>query len=138
VEAVRPRQGDPIVKIDVSPGEVVDRITILEIKLERLTDLAQRRRVETEYASICDTHNASLGACEQVAALRAKLKEVNTSLWRIEDLLREHEGRNDFGREFVELARSVYLHNDRRSALKRQINECLGSAVTEEKSYTSY
>jgi hypothetical protein len=124
--------------IDVSPGEVVDRITILEIKLEKLTDPAQRRRVETEYVSICAAHGASLNAREQVAALREKLKDVNTALWRIEDLLREHESRSDFGRDFVELARSVYHHNDRRSALKRQINECLGSTVTEEKSYSSY
>jgi hypothetical protein len=124
------------VKIEVSPGELADRLTILEIKLERIVEPDKRRNVECEYHMLLP-HRAELCGPE-IDGLMAELKEVNAALWRIEGALRECERQDDFGPRFVELARSVYLTNDRRSAIKRRINEQLGSAIMEEKSYPAY
>lgn len=123
-------------KIEISPGELFDRLTILEIKLERITAPDKLARIKSEYDSLCLLLDAV--PTRDVVPLAAELKAVNAALWRIEDDLRDHERRKDFGPAFVELARSVYRNNDRRSTLKRQINEKLGSALIEEKSYTAY
>jgi hypothetical protein len=124
------------VKIDVSPGELLDRLTIFEIKLERIKAPEKRRNLALEYEALLQAR-AGLKD-QQLDALVAELKEVNATLWQIEDELRDHERRSEFGPAFVELARSVYFNNDRRSAIKRRINEQLGSALTEEKTYPSY
>jgi len=123
--------------IDVSTGELFDRITILEIKLARIDDPARLQNVRREY----DATVQALAGCRgdgPVAAMRAELKAVNETLWDIEDRIRAHEHRKDFGTTFIELARAVYVNNDRRAAIKRRINEFLGSRLVEEKSYTQY
>ena len=124
--------------MEVSPGEVVDRLTILEIKIERIADPEKRRNVVCEYEILSRTLAAGTDQSEELEMLRAELKKVNTALWQIEDELRDHERRQDFGPAFVALARSVYRNNDRRAAIKRQISEYLGSGLIEEKSYSPY
>lgn len=125
-------------KVDVSPGELVDKLTILEIKLERFNDAAKRANVAREYEVLRAAYVECCDESPAITAVRTELKAINADLWRIEDALRDHERRSDFGPEFVDLARGVYRNNDRRSALKRRINELLGSALMEEKVYTSY
>jgi hypothetical protein len=120
--------------VPVSWGDLVDRITILQIKRERLTDAAAIANVSRELAALAPWDIALL-ADDSLAPLRAALVAVNQALWDIEDRIREKEASSDFGVEFVELARSVYKQNDRRAAIKRQINLALGSDLIEEKSY---
>jgi hypothetical protein len=132
------RLGVAAVKMEVSPGEMVDRLTILELKIERIADPEKRRHVVREYEIMSRTFAAETDRSEELETLRAELKKVNTALWQIEDEIRDHERRHDFGPEFVALARSVYRNNDRRAAIKRQINEHLGSVLIEEKSYSPY
>jgi hypothetical protein len=124
------------VKIEISSGELFDRLTIIEIKLERIAAPEKQARLKDEYDALCQLR-ATI-ATQEIAPFAIELKEVNVALWRIEDALRDHERRQDFGPAFVELARSVYVNNDRRSALKRQIDLLLGSTLMEEKSYTAY
>jgi hypothetical protein len=126
------------VTVEVSPGELIDKITILEIKREKFTDAAKIRNVETELALLEPKGKALLAEAEDVARLWREVKGVNLELWEIEDRIREHEARQDFGSRFVELARAVYFTNDRRSAIKRAINEVLHSPLMEEKSYAPY
>jgi hypothetical protein len=124
-------------QIDVAPGEVIDRLTILELKLERIADPAKLEPVRTEYQHL----SAALAAAAAIPggeALRSELKAVNAALWQVEDDLRDCERTKNFGPRFVVLARSVYHHNDQRSALKRRINEAAGSALTDVKSYAPY
>jgi hypothetical protein len=119
-------------EVPVSWGELIDKITILEIKAERLTDPAALANVRRELAALAPHAPA---ADARLPALRAALSEVNAALWDIEDRIREKEAVADFGADFVELARAVYRQNDRRAALKRQISLALGSDLIEEKSY---
>lgn len=127
---------DPaLITIPVSIGELIDKITILEIKAERLGG-AGKTNVERELALLNATLAASGLAIDP--ALLGALKAVNLELWRIEDEIREQERRQDFGDAFIALARAVYVTNDRRAALKRQLNERHGSALIEEKSYRPY
>jgi hypothetical protein len=122
----------------ISIGELIDKITILQIKAERIGDPAKRANVVRELGLLEAVRDRAAAPSHALQALSAELKTVNEALWDIEDAIRacEHEG--DFGPRFVELARSVYVTNDRRAALKRQINDQLGSSLTEEKSYTPY
>ena len=126
------------INVPVSPGELIDKITILEIKSERMRDAAQLNNVRTELASllaVCDRHVPS---SHELSDLTRQLKAVNESLWQIEDEIRGCESSRDFGPQFVELARSVYRENDRRAQLKRDINVLLGSQLMEEKAYNRY
>jgi hypothetical protein len=123
--------------VPVSWGELLDKITILQIKQERLDDAARRANVTTELAALTAIANAAL-ADAAVAAPLAALKAVNESLWEIEDRLRGKEADGSFDAAFIELARAVYFTNDRRAALKRDINRLLHSALVEEKSYRPY
>jgi hypothetical protein len=116
---------------------LLDKITILQIKGERIADPEKLRNVRAEL-DLLTAARAALGASPALADLEARLKEVNERLWEVEDALRERERRQDFGPEFVELARSVYRTNDRRAALKRAVNELLHSRLVEEKSYARY
>ena len=127
-----------MIQIEVSPGELIDRLTILEIKLDKIHDAQKRRNVETEHAVVRAAYEAHVPASETLGSLVDALREVNLRLWTIEDNIRSCETRQEFGRAFVSLARSVYLTNDRRSELKRQINALLGSKLREEKSYGPY
>jgi tetratricopeptide (TPR) repeat protein len=126
------------IQIEVSPGELLDRITILEIKSERITDPAKLRNVRTELSELAALRRESLRPSPELDDLAGKLKAVNERLWDIEDDIRDCEREKDFGPRFVELARSVYKENDRRAALKRAINELLHARLIEEKSYTDY
>ena len=116
------------VTVGISPGELLDKISILELKAERISDLAWLSHVLTKLASLKEARQRSIFDHEEVADLTVELKAINDALWRIEDEIREREEAGDFGPRFVELARSVYQTNDRRAAVKRRINERLGSA----------
>jgi Family of unknown function (DUF6165) len=122
----------------ISVGELIDKITILRIKRERIAAAAARANVERELARLVEIRTRSALDTAEVAALEEQLLEVNERLWDVEDELRGLEQGSNFGTRFVELARSVYRLNDRRSMLKRRINEVTGSAIVEEKSYPSY
>jgi hypothetical protein len=124
--------------IEIGPGELIDRITILEIKLENIRDEAKLVNVRREYALSMRALRSEVPKSAALDALTAGLKEVNGKLWRIEDALRALERAESFGREFIGLARSVYRMNDRRAALKREINCLLASSIIEEKSYEAY
>ena len=126
-----------MLSVPVSPGELLDKISILEIKAERIDDRKKLENVRHELNVLCEVRHA-LAPSAALSALTAELKSVNESLWDVEDALRDCERRLKFGPRFVELARSVYRHNDRRSVLKRQINELLGSRLVEEKAYAPY
>ncbi|MEX2617145.1 MAG: DUF6165 family protein [Alphaproteobacteria bacterium] len=125
-------------KVAVSWGELIDKITILEIKRDRLRDPGQLAHVETELAALVAARDGALSAAADIAAETENLRDINTALWEIEDDIRGHERRKDFGPGFIELARSVYITNDRRAAIKRRINDRLGSDIVEEKSYADY
>jgi len=126
------------VTVDIAPGELVDKITILEIKLERITGEAKLQNIRTEWAVLTKARDADLPRSTQLDNLTAELKEINEKLWVIEDDIRDCERQRDFSNEFIRLARAVYLNNDERARLKRRINELLGSPLIEEKSYAAY
>lgn len=121
-------------RVPVSWGELLDKISILEIKRARIRDAGARANVERELRLLREIAGA-VSAEPEVVRLTARLKEVNEALWEIEDAIREREAAKDFGTEFVRLARSVYKRNDERAALKRALNRLLGSELVEEKSY---
>jgi hypothetical protein len=124
--------------IPVSWGELIDKITILEIKSKRLRAERALANVRAELTLLnAIAARGALGRPE-VAALKDRLTAVNEDLWTIEDRIREKESAKAFDAEFIELARSVYLRNDERSRLKREINICLSSTLVEEKSYSAY
>ena len=124
--------------VPISPGELIDKITILEIKSQRMTDAAKLHNVRTELALLTDTWRASPFAATDIRAEWDALREVNGKLWDIEDHIRDRERDGDFGAEFIELARAVYVTNDERAVLKKKINTKLGSTLVEEKSYADY
>jgi tetratricopeptide (TPR) repeat protein len=125
-------------EIPVSPGELIDRITICEIKTERMHDSAAITNVRRNLDSLRAVRDRQLPNTPQLADLTTRLKDVNECLWDIENEVRDCERRQDFGPRFIELARSVYRTNDLRSTLKRQIDQLLGSPLIEEKSYPNY
>jgi tetratricopeptide (TPR) repeat protein len=132
----RPAQPLPL-RVEVSAGELIDKISILQIKSERIHDDAKLANVRAELAALVAANHCCLRPSAELTALSEELRSVNEALWTVEDELRLCERNQEFGSRFVELARSVYRHNDRRAALKRQINELLGSRLIEEKSYAS-
>jgi DnaJ-domain-containing protein 1 len=124
--------------VEVSLGELVDKITILEIKCERIADSRQQANVRTELSLLAHALASEPQLPSELAGCRQRLKQVNTDLWEIEDEIRACEKNQDFGPRFIELARSVYRVNDIRAAIKREINQLVGSRLVEEKSYTPY
>lgn len=124
--------------VPVSTGELMDKITILEIKAERIGDPTKRQNVDGELRQLLDVRDKRLKRNPKVDALGQQLKRVNSKLWQIEDDIRDCERRGDFGANFVALSRSVYRNNDERAALKRKINELTKSALIEEKLYQAY
>ncbi len=122
------------IEVAVSPGELLDKLTILRIKAERIVDAAKLANVERELALLEQTWRREAGDAD-LREEELALARVNGALWEIEDALREQEAAQRFDAEFVALARSVYQHNDERAALKRRVNVKLGSALVEEKSY---
>ncbi len=128
----------PEVQVPVSFGELLDKISILQIKSERMSDPAKLANVRRELAELEKTWMAHPAAGRDIAGLRAELKAVNERLWEIEDEIRLKEKAQAFDAEFVRLARSVYFENDGRARIKKEINLALGSAFVEEKSYQDY
>ncbi len=124
--------------VPVSYGELLDKIAILQIKSERMTDPAKLANVRNELSALERTWLAHPAAGKDIAGLRARLKAVNERLWVIEDDIRVKEKAQAFDAEFIRLARSVYVENDERARIKKDINLALGSAYVEEKSYEDY
>ena len=125
-------------RVPISWGELFDKLAILEIKSERLTAEAALANVRTELNELMTVAASIVAGNARLAELRADLKRVNAALWEIEDEIRACEARKDFGERFVALARSVYVTNDERGRIKRDLNTLLGSALFEEKQYTAY
>ena len=126
------------IKVPVSVGELVDKLVILEIKAERIEDATKRANVVHERDLLRDTVAKDVPGSAKLNDLTAALKHVNEQLWVIEDDIRDCERNRDFGPRFVELARAVYVTNDKRAALKKDINLLVGSDIVEEKSYKAY
>ena len=124
--------------VPISPGELLDKITILRIKSARIADEGKLANVHRELSRLQASRVAVLGADADLAVEETALERVNAELWDIEDRIREHEAQQRFDAAFIELARAVYLRNDERAALKRRINLKLQSALVEEKSYRPY
>jgi uncharacterized protein DUF6165 len=124
--------------VPVSAGELLDKITILEIKGRRIRDEAKRANVRRELEWLQAVRQQSVPASAALDALVAQLRQANERLWDIENAIRACEREVNFGERFIELARSVYQTNDRRSFLKRQINVLLGSVIVEEKEYADW
>jgi predicted nuclease with TOPRIM domain len=122
-------------KIEVSNGEIIDKLTIIQIKLERIKDESKLINLRKEYDIL---QEASSSVIRDTDPLYKALYEVNCELWDIEDRIRDLERKKDFGKEFVSTARTVYIKNDRRSELKREINIKTSSGLIEEKSYEKY
>jgi len=124
--------------VPISPGELLDKITILRIKSARMTDADKVRNVRLELDVLEKTWRDSGAAIPEVAADEAALQRVNEALWDIEDKIRDKELAQQFDAEFIDLARAVYVTNDERAAVKKRINVALGSRIVEEKSYKPY
>jgi hypothetical protein len=135
---IRERLRMSTISVPVSYGELIDKITILEIKSERIGDPAKRANVRTELDMLNTTWSADPASRTDISTERERLRVVNEALWDIEDRIRLKEKAKAFDGEFIELARSVYVRNDERATLKRAINEKLGSMLVEEKSYQDY
>ena len=125
-------------QVPVSVGEVLDKITILQIKLAHISDAAKRANIQNELDALLPLVAGDAFTTDQMQALMAELKSVNEALWDIEDDIREKEAAKSFDAEFIRLARAVYVTNDRRAEIKKQINLATGSDLVEEKSYESY
>jgi len=126
------------IRVPVSPGEVLDKITILEIKSERMSDPDKLANVRVELDLLQSTWSNAVQEDDVIRDLHAQLKEINEKLWEIEDDIRDKERMKEFDERFIELARSVYFTNDRRSQVKKALNLHLGSQIIEEKSYQDY
>ena len=127
-----------MIEIAVGPGELIDKITILEIKAARIADPGKLANVRTELGLLAGTRDRALSPSSELARLTDELRRINEALWDIEDEIRGCERARDFGPRFVALARAVYRRNDDRAAVKRQINELFASTIVEEKSYAAY
>ncbi len=122
----------------IAPGELIDKITILRIKSERISDEAKLANVRIELDVLNKTRAEAVEESAKLTELDAALQAVNEELWEIEDDIRDCERNGDFSDTFIQLARAVYVTNDKRAALKKEINLLLGSAIVEEKSYAEY
>ena len=124
--------------IPISPGELLDKITILQIKSERIDDPVKVANVRTELDMLQKVWADSVEDDDEIRALSAELKRINESLWEIEDDIRDEERNKRFGDRFIELARAVYVTNDQRADAKKKVNLHLNSTIVEEKSYQDY
>ncbi len=132
------KTGSTSILVEVPAGELIDKITILEIKNVRISDPAKLANIRKELATLVSARDRSIAPSAELDALTRELHTVNETLWDIEDAIRNCERNHDFTQRFIDLARSVYHQNDRRAALKRRINALLGSSLVEEKSYSKY
>ena len=127
-----------IIQVPVSPGEVLDKITILEIKSERISDTVKLANVKRELELLQASWQQSVDEDDTVRRIHNKLKTINEALWEIEDDIRDKERAREFDQVFIDLARSVYVTNDQRADAKKELNIYLGSEIVEEKSYQDY
>jgi hypothetical protein len=132
-----PRDGR-LIEVAVSPGELIDKVSILEIKAARIGDPDKLKSVARALELLQETRRRCLPPSDALTRLEAELKQTNEALWDIEDAIRACEAAGDFGPRFVELARSVYKTNDRRAAAKKRIDLLFGSEISDEKSYQHY
>ena len=123
---------------EISAGELLDKISILEIKLEKIEDKNNREEIKKEYKILKEVQNSSIKFDDKIKELFNSIKVVNIRLWNVEDELRVCEKNKDFGKNFIELAREVYFNNDKRSKIKSEINKRLGSNIREVKQYVNY
>ena len=123
---------------EISAGELLDKIAILEIKLVKIKDKENLLEINKEYESLKETKNLNIKLTKNLEKLIIQLKEINLKLWDIEDKKRICEKNKDFGQAFVDLSRSVYLNNDKRANIKSEINKILGSNIREIKKYVNY
>ena len=123
---------------EISAGELLDKISILEIKLEKIKDKNNFEEINKEYKILKNAEKSNIEITNKVKKLFIEIKKVNTNLWNIEDKLRICEKNKDFGKDFTDLARGVYLNNDKRSKIKLEINKKLGSNIREIKQYVNY
>ena len=123
---------------EISPGELLDKISILEIKLEKVKDKDRQKRIKNEYDILKKVQNSSIEMSDKIKDLYRSVSNVNIKLWDIEDKIRICEQNKDFGKNFIELARGVYFNNDKRAKLKNEINEILKSNIREIKQFVDY
>ena len=123
---------------EISAGELLDKISILEIKLEKIKDKNSQEEIKKEYKILKEIQNSSIKIEDEIKDLFKSIKEINLKLWDIEDKLRICEKNKDFGKNFIELAREVYFNNDKRSKIKSKMNKVLGSNIREVKEYAHY
>ena len=126
------------IQSEISSGELLDKISILEIKLKKIKDKENLREINKEYAILKQSQNLNIKLTDELKDLFNELKKVNLNLWDIEDKLRICEKNKDFGEKFIELARGVYFNNDSRSKIKSEINKLSGSNIKEIKQYSDY
>ena len=123
---------------EISPGELLDKISILEIKLEKVKDKDRQKKIKNEYDILKKVQNSSIEMSDKIKDLYRSVSDVNIKLWDIEDKIRICEQNKDFGKNFIELARGVYFNNDKRAKLKNEINEILKSNIREIKQFVDY
>ena len=123
---------------EISAGEFFDKLSILEIKLNKIKDLVLLNEVKKEYEILNETKNNNINFSKEIEILYKDLKETNEKLWKIEDEIRLCEKNSDFKDKFIQLSRDVYFTNDKRSKTKSEINKILGSNINEVKQYTQY
>ena len=123
---------------EISAGELLDKISILEIKLEKIEDKNNREEIKKEYKILKEIQNSSIKFDDKIKELFNSIKVINIELWNVEDELRVCEKNKDFGKNFINLAREVYFNNDKRSKIKSEINKRLGSNIREVKQYVNY
>jgi hypothetical protein len=126
------------IKVPISPGELIDKLTILEIKAANISDAAKLANVNVELKLLQETWRSSAYASADINTEWKQLRDINKRLWDIEDKIRDQERERRFDQQFIDLARAVYFTNDERAAVKKQINTKLGSKIVEEKSYAKY
>ena len=123
---------------EISAGELLDKISILEIKLDKIKNQNRQQEINKEYKILKKTKDLSIEVTQEIDRLIKEIKIINVKLWEIEDKIRVCEKNKDFGKEFIELARAVYLTNDKRAKIKSKINEIVGSNIKEIKEYADY
>jgi len=123
---------------EISAGELLDKISILEIKVDKIKNEIKLEEIKKEYKVLKEAQKLNVGDTNDIQQLFDEIKKVNLNLWNIEDKIRIHEKNKDFGKDFIELARSVYINNDKRAKIKSKINELLGSNIREVKEYADY
>ena len=123
---------------EISPGDLLDKISILEIKLEKVKDKDRQKKIKNEYDILKKVQNSSIEMSDKIKDLHRSVSNVNIKLWDIEDKIRICEQNKDFGKNFIELARGVYFNNDKRAELKNEINEILKSNIREIKQFVDY